>query len=164
MYLPRTNQPNDLQFTTPRKKNRRIRSEVKKNSHFFRLRRKILLILGVSKHFLGLRRNMLRSTKYVFVRACRSISDETQRNHGTSGPATAGQLLFIATSLSICVLHQSASTVPCCMHVVLPLTRSTKPRSADQAILFKQTQNKTDPLHSLLQQTTDYSRKVPYVQ
>ena len=41
-----------------------------------------------------------------------------------SGPATADQLL--ATVLSFRVFCQSASNVPSCIHLSLPLTRSTK--------------------------------------
>ena len=54
------------------------------------------------------------------------------KNHenGMSGPATVGQLH--AAALSVRVLHQSASTVPSCIHVVLPPTPSTKPTSADK--------------------------------
>ena len=47
-----------------------------------------------------------------------------------------GQLL--AAGLSIRVFHQSASIIPCCILVVLPLTRSTKPGSADKGTFFKQ--------------------------
>ena len=49
-----------------------------------------------------------------------------------------GQLLSIAAGLSTRVFHKSASTVPCCIHVVLPLTRSTKPRAADKGTFFEQ--------------------------
>ena len=72
---------------------------------------------------------------HAFLRVCRSISILT-RNHTISGPATACELL--AAALSVRLFHQSASTVPCCIHVVLPLTRSTKPRSADEGICFRQ--------------------------
>ena len=41
------------------------------------------------------------------------------------GPAAARQLLATAR-LSARVFYQSASTVPCCIHLVWPLTRSTR--------------------------------------
>ena len=40
-------------------------------------------------------------------------------NRGMSSPATAGELLTAA--LSVRMFHQSASTVLCCIHVVMPL-------------------------------------------
>ena len=42
----------------------------------------------------------------------------------TKCQATAGQLQ--AAALSVRVIYQSASTAPCCVHLVFPLTRSTK--------------------------------------
>ena len=41
----------------------------------------------------------------------------------TKCQATAGQLQ--AAALSVRVIYQSASTAPCCVHLVFPLTRST---------------------------------------
>ena len=40
------------------------------------------------------------------------------------GQATAGQLQ--AAALSVRVIYQSASTAPCCVHMVFPLTRSAE--------------------------------------
>ena len=79
---------------------------------------------------------------HAFFRACRWISDETQNHEKARNvwPSNyTGQLL--AAGLHIRVLHQSASTVPCCIHPVLPLTRSSKPGSADKGTFFKQAYN-----------------------
>ena len=65
---------------------------------------------------------------------------------------------YLIAVLSVRVSHQSASSVPCCIHVVLSLTRSTKPRSAHKGTCFVQARNMLiDTPHSLLQQTTDDS-------
>ena len=70
----------------------------------------------------------------------------------------------LAAGFSICVFHQSTSTVQCCIRVVLPLTRSTKLRAADKDTFLKQVQNIiTNTPHSLVHQPPDCSRKVPYV-
>ena len=46
------------------------------------------------------------------------------RNHEIPGQATVGQLQ--AAPLSVRVIYQSVNTVPCCVHLVFPLARSTK--------------------------------------
>ena len=49
---------------------------------------------------------------------------EITRYHEIPGQATSGQLE--AAALSVGVFYQSAGAVPGCIHLVLPLTRSTK--------------------------------------
>ena len=61
--------------------------------------------------------------------ACQTVATEEPPNTNTTfhellGEATSGQLE--AATLSVRVFYQSASTVPCCIHLVSPLTRSTK--------------------------------------
>ena len=81
-------------------------------------------------------KTMNRSTSIVgWIIVCctiktqlKSPANETRdntRSHGMSGPATN---FWSATgsSMSVPVFHQSASTVPCCIHLVFPLTRSSK--------------------------------------
>ena len=46
-----------------------------------------------------------------------------------------------AAALSVRVFFQSASIVPCCIHLVLPLKQLTKVTSADEGTFFKQTYN-----------------------
>ena len=48
------------------------------------------------------------------------------RNHEIPGRATDGQLQ--AAALSVRVIYQSASTVPCCVHLEFRLARRTKLR------------------------------------
>ena len=66
----------------------------------------------------------------------RQARPKITRSHRTSGPGTSDQLRIIAPALPVRVFDQSASTVPRCIYVVLPLRRSTKPMSADKGTLF----------------------------
>ena len=51
---------------------------------------------------------------------------DSGRNHEYLAQQVLGSYYRSNSTLSARVLHQSASSVPCCMHLVLPLMRSAK--------------------------------------
>ena len=78
------------------------------------------------------------------------------RNHEISGRATDGHLQ--AAGLSVRVICQSASTVPCCVHLVFQLTRSTNQcHDATLKVNSSATGLRTNAKLSL-QQASDFNR------
>ena len=77
------------------------------------------------------------------------------RNQEIPGPTTADQLH--AAALSVRVVYQSAGTVPWCIPLVFPLTRSSK--QCHVGIKANSSVKEYEPKASFsLQQTTNYSR------
>ena len=88
------------------------------------------------------------------------------RDHEMPGQATARQLR--AAALSVRVIYLSVSTVPCCVHLVFPLTRSTNQcydtalKVNSSATEYEQTPNSLYNKHQIVIKRFPLSNKCMY--